>query len=100
MDHGRLRLDVAPSSRLPCVYFGIHRTELQSIPPPGAELGAPCRCQTNDKDKTTSISDAESRITDLTSTIEEKTAESARLNTEIKNLDAEVAAKGVHGRAF
>jgi hypothetical protein len=50
-----------------------------------------CWCQTNDKDKTTSISDAESRITDLTSTIEEKTAESARLNTEIKNLDAEVA---------
>jgi len=50
-----------------------------------------CWCQTNDKDKTTSIADAESRITDLTSTIEEKTAESARLNTEIKNLDAEVA---------
>merc|ERR1719271_380145 len=52
-----------------------------------------CWCQTNDKDKTTAIADAESRITQLTSTIEEDTATSARLNTEIKNLDAEVAKK-------
>merc|ERR1719506_1656161 len=50
-----------------------------------------CWCETNDKDKTTAIADAESRITQLTSTIEEDTATSARLNTEIKNLDAEVA---------
>jgi len=50
-----------------------------------------CWCQTNDKDKTTAISDAESRITDLTSTIEEATASSARLNTEIKNLATEIA---------
>jgi DNA repair exonuclease SbcCD ATPase subunit len=50
-----------------------------------------CWCQTNDKDKTTSISDAESHITDLTSTIEEATASSAKLNTEIKNLESEIA---------
>merc|ERR1719321_2548637 len=50
-----------------------------------------CWCETNDKEKTTSISDAESRITDFTSTIEEATASSARLNTEIKNLNSEIA---------
>merc|ERR1719439_280262 len=50
-----------------------------------------CWCQTNDKDKATSIDDAEARITDLTATIEEATATSARLNTEIKNLASEIA---------
>merc|ERR1719160_1151963 len=50
-----------------------------------------CWCETNDKDKTTSISDAEGKITDLTATIEEATASSARLNTEIKNLASEIA---------
>merc|ERR1719504_269719 len=50
-----------------------------------------CWCQTNDKDKTTAISDAEAHITDLTATIEEATATSARLNTEIKNLATEIA---------
>merc|ERR1719271_1443309 len=50
-----------------------------------------CWCETNDKDKTTAISDAEAKITDLTSTIEEATASSARLNTEIKNLATEIA---------
>jgi len=50
-----------------------------------------CWCQTNDKDKTAAIADAETRITDLTTTIEEATANSARLNTEIKNLEAEIA---------
>jgi len=50
-----------------------------------------CWCETNDKEKTKAIEDAEARITDLTSTIEEKTAQSARLNTEIKNLEAEIA---------
>merc|ERR1719504_597251 len=50
-----------------------------------------CWCETNDKDKTTSIGDAEARITDLTATIEEATATSARLNTEIKNLATEIA---------
>merc|ERR1740117_2034376 len=51
-----------------------------------------CWCETNDKEKTKSVSDAEARISDLTTTIEEKTAESARLNTEIANLGKEVAA--------
>merc|ERR1719218_387052 len=50
-----------------------------------------CWCETNDKEKTAAIAEAEARITDLTSTIEEHTATSARLNTEIKNLEAEIA---------
>jgi len=39
-----------------------------------------CWCETNDKEKTKSISDAEARISDLTTKIEELTASSARLN--------------------
>merc|ERR1712137_817510 len=50
-----------------------------------------CWCETNDKEKTKSIADAEARIEDLTNKIEEMTAASARLNTEIKNLEREVA---------
>ena len=50
-----------------------------------------CWCETNDKEKTAAIADAEAHITDLTSTIEELTATSAKLNTEIKNLEAEIA---------
>jgi len=50
-----------------------------------------CWCETNDKEKGVAIVDAEARMTDLTSTIEQKTAQSSRLNTEIKNLEAEVA---------
>merc|ERR1719399_1748523 len=50
-----------------------------------------CWCETNDKEKTKSIAEAEARIDDLTSAIEELTASSARLNTEIKNLEGEVA---------
>merc|ERR1719162_89876 len=50
-----------------------------------------CWCETNDKEKTKSIADAEAHITDLTSQIEELSATSARLNTEIKNLEKEVA---------
>merc|ERR1719420_291661 len=50
-----------------------------------------CWCETNDKEKTKSIADAEARIADLTSKIEELTANSARLGTEIKNLEKEVA---------
>jgi peptidoglycan hydrolase CwlO-like protein len=50
-----------------------------------------CWCETNDKEKTAAIADAEAHITDLTSTIEELTAMSAKLNTEIKNLEAEIA---------
>merc|ERR1719254_83867 len=50
-----------------------------------------CWCETNDKEKTKAIADAEARISDLTTKIEELTASSARLNTEIKNLEKEVA---------
>jgi chromosome segregation ATPase len=50
-----------------------------------------CWCETNDKEKTKSISHAEARISGLTTKIEELTASSARLNTEIKNLEKEVA---------
>jgi len=50
-----------------------------------------CWCETNDKEKTKSVSDAESRIEDLTTKIEEYTAMSARLSTEIKNLEKEVS---------
>merc|ERR1719284_2103714 len=46
-----------------------------------------CWCETNDREKTKSIADAEARIADLTTKIEELTASSARLNTEIKNLE-------------
>merc|ERR1719450_1202815 len=52
-----------------------------------------CWCETNDKEKTKSIADAEARIADLTTKIEELTALSARLNTEIKNLEKEIAKK-------
>merc|ERR1719499_2273257 len=41
-----------------------------------------CWCETNDKEKTKSIADAEAKIEDLTTKIEELTAASARLNTE------------------
>jgi len=50
-----------------------------------------CWCETNDKEKTKAIADAEAKIDDLTTKIEELTALSARLNTEIKNLESEVA---------
>merc|ERR1719478_430825 len=50
-----------------------------------------CWCETNDKEKTKSIADAEARIENLTTKIEELTALSAQLNTEIKNLEQEVA---------
>merc|ERR1719428_2838092 len=51
-----------------------------------------CWCNTNDKEKTKSIKQAEVKIGDLTTSIEEGTATSARLNTEIKNHEKEVAA--------
>jgi DNA repair exonuclease SbcCD ATPase subunit len=50
-----------------------------------------CWCETNDKEKTAAIEEAEARITDLTNSIEEMTASSAKLNTEIKNLEMEIA---------
>merc|ERR1719379_1009166 len=51
-----------------------------------------CWCETNDKEKTKAIADAEARIADLTTKIEGLTASSAELNTGIKNLEKEVAA--------
>jgi len=51
-----------------------------------------CWCKTNDREKTKAIADAEARIESLTTTIEELTALGARLDTEIKNLEKEVAA--------
>merc|ERR1719316_729591 len=50
-----------------------------------------CWCETNDKEKTKAIKDAEAHIEDLTAKIEELTGLSAQLNTEIKNLEQEVA---------
>merc|ERR1719235_1738621 len=50
-----------------------------------------CWCETNDKEKTKAIKDAEARIKDLTTKIEEYTAMAARLSTEIKNAEKEVA---------
>merc|ERR1719359_1835594 len=51
-----------------------------------------CWCNTNDKEKTKSIKQAEIKISELTTSIEEGTATSARLNTEIANHEKEVAA--------
>merc|ERR1719456_39671 len=50
-----------------------------------------CYCETNDKEKTKSIADAEQRITDLMSTIEMLTAKSASLNSEVSALKTEIA---------
>merc|ERR1719428_82614 len=49
-----------------------------------------CWCETNDKEKTKAIADAEERITDLTTKIEELTASSSRLTQELKHLKVEV----------
>jgi len=51
-----------------------------------------CWCETNDKAKTTAIADGESTIAELTAAIQSYTAQSAKLNTEIENLESEVAA--------
>jgi len=51
-----------------------------------------CWCITNDKGKTIAISDAEASIATLTADIESFTAESSKLNTEIENLEKEIAA--------
>merc|ERR1719428_1446490 len=50
-----------------------------------------CWCETNDKEKTKSIADAETRIENLTAKIEELTALSSQLQTELKNLEKETA---------
>jgi len=50
-----------------------------------------CWCATNEKEKTKSVGEAEAHITDLTTSIEDLTASSSRLGTEVKNLEKEVA---------
>jgi len=54
-----------------------------------------CWCETNDKEKTKSIADAEQRIADLTAAIEGFTSKSAQLNTQIEHLTKEVSKNGV-----
>ncbi|KAL9139266.1 putative conserved tandem protein 10 [Amphidinium carterae] len=48
-----------------------------------------CWCETNDKEKTQAIADADAKITSLTSKIEELAASAAQLTVEIKNLEKE-----------
>jgi len=50
-----------------------------------------CWCTTNDKAKTTAISDGEATIAELTAAIQSFTALSSKLNTEIENLESELA---------
>lgn len=50
-----------------------------------------CWCETNDKEKSKSIADAEAKIKALNIAIEELTGKSTRLQAEIKQLEAEVS---------
>jgi len=50
-----------------------------------------CWCTTNDAAKTTAIADGESTIAELTAAIQSFTALSSKLNTEIENLEKELA---------
>jgi len=50
-----------------------------------------CWCETNDKEKTAAVEIAEQRITEFVSSIEELSAKSSRLDTEIKTLNEEIA---------
>jgi len=50
-----------------------------------------CWCETNNKEKSRAVEIAQARITQLQSDIEELTGKSARLNTEIKALNEEIA---------
>jgi len=51
-----------------------------------------CWCETNDKEKTKAIADAEDRIRLLQTAIEMGTAKAAKLDAEIKQLEKEIAA--------
>jgi len=53
--------------------------------------GMSCWCETNDEATTQAITTGEQRDNDLVASIEDLTANSARLNTEIENLNKEVA---------
>merc|ERR1719265_717020 len=50
-----------------------------------------CWCETNDKSKTKAIADGEQTITELEAAIQQYTALSSKLTTEIANLEKEVA---------
>merc|ERR1719506_961774 len=50
-----------------------------------------CWCQTNDREKTQAIANAEESISNLGASIEELTATAARLTAEIANGEAEFA---------
>jgi len=50
-----------------------------------------CWCETNDKEKTKAIADAQTTLENLAVSIEELTALSGKLGVEIKNLEKEVA---------
>jgi len=50
-----------------------------------------CWCKTNDREKTMSLKEAESRIADLTTTIETTAASSGRLKTEIAHEASDLA---------
>ena len=51
-----------------------------------------CWCETNDREKSQAISDAEAKIKDLTAAISGYTAESGQLKTEIEQLTKDIAA--------
>jgi len=51
-----------------------------------------CYCDSNEKEKSKAISDAENHIAELTSTIESNSAKSASLTTEVETLAKEIAA--------
>merc|ERR1719183_1792508 len=51
-----------------------------------------CWCETNDREKTKAIADAQTRIQKLNADIEKFAGTSSTLSTEIANLQAEVAA--------
>jgi hypothetical protein len=50
-----------------------------------------CWCETNDREKTKAIADAETRIKKLNADIEKFAGTSSQMNTEISNLQAELA---------
>eukprot|EP00929_Paragymnodinium_shiwhaense_P022926 TRINITY_DN1449_c0_g1_i1.p1 TRINITY_DN1449_c0_g1~~TRINITY_DN1449_c0_g1_i1.p1 ORF type:complete len:724 (+),score=311.15 TRINITY_DN1449_c0_g1_i1:80-2173(+) len=50
-----------------------------------------CWCETNDKAKTQAIADAETKLSQLTATIDKQTALSATVTAEIGNLEKEIA---------
>merc|ERR1719146_384566 len=50
-----------------------------------------CWCETNDKSKTKAIADAETKITKLNAEIEKQAGTSSKLNTEIQELEKELA---------